>query len=645
MRFVMNIKKLFLLMSLLPIFTAPAFSAKIESRFGVCCHPVRNYEYPMHVKMFDGVKDCGIKIIRTDMDWGPIDAGGGFYDFVRFDEVFNNALDRGISLLGIMTGVRSSKEWAVNATEKWQNYLTATAAHFKGRVDDWEIINEVDWGDWLKVKYNNNNKELGAAYAKLLKAAYAAVKKGNPDSRVLYSGVALMNGPFIEETFKADPEIGKNFDVMNIHKYYGFELPEYALSDSMKKLKELMAKYNIDKPIWLTETGCNTAPLQQTVVKGIRMALEKLGIGINKDEIAVIFDESENYSSRMYTDWVSQAFPEIKRFKRIKLSEIENLDPKKVKAVLLQSRAIFPRKYLNALLSYIGEGGTIVSPDDIPLARDGILEENGKYMTKSYGNAGAEMLHFKVSTPWEREHNKDFSLPRDFTRGFEAGEGFEDLKPEGVYVSYVISDSLLQENDKMYPILVANHGGKKYTLGALIKYDSVFKGNAIVFAPILKSNGSEEYQGKLLPRYMLTALATGVEKVFNYSYHSNGLVPDAEGHFGISRYDCSYKPAWYSYKTLIEMLGEKSKPVMTFDGNVVLTSWTRAEDGAKVWAVWKLPELKKVKVKFAVKGEIKEMKNWLGKNQRKPKGDSFERFLDSGPLYLVGPEALEITRL
>lgn len=618
------------------LFFLSVFAGKIETRWGACCHPARDFEYPLHVKMFDGAKDLGLKALRTDIDWSLVfKQDKSDFNFDHYDVVFGNARDRGINILGIMTG----QHIAINQKPLWEKYIKATVSHYKGWVEDWEIINEVDWSHWLEA-FDNDIPRLAKEYVTLLKLAYPAVKKANPNATVLYSGVAHMDRPFIEETFKLGA--ADYFDIMNVHRYYGMDNPEQNLEYAFGHLKSVMKKYNISKPIWFTETGTNTAPIQESVIKGVKLALKKLDI--STDEIAEIFDEQENYSSRYFIDPVAALFPKKKSLKKIKLAQIETLNPKEIKAIILQANATFPRKYINELLNYVAEGGTIVSMGDIPLAFDCFFDENGNFKRKSQGNGIAQMFNMSVSTAWERMHSKNSkdTLPKSFNKNFKAGIGFEELNPQGVYPSYYLKDGFLKGEDKIYPIMQAVHNGKEYTLGALIRYNSTLKGNAIVFVPPINSGGSEKYAGMLLPRYMISALHFGADKIFNYSYHSNGLVPDAEGHFGITRYDCSYKPSWYAYKTIIEMLGEKSKPQLKFSNNIAYATWIR-DDGKKVHAIWKMLQVKKIRANIKVDGKIEEMKNWLGKNQSIPKKSEFERNLEPAPLYIVGPKNLTIT--
>ncbi len=615
---------------------AAALSAaadRMNSRWGVASHPVRTgWEYGMHNQMFDGIRECGIKNLRVDMDWPMINPKPGIYDYSRFDEVIWEAKSRGLSWLGIMTGGLWGKENAYSARQRWLEFLENTSRQYAGNVEEWEVINEADWGSWRNL-FDNDFEKLGAEYGKLLKEAYPAIKKGNPNSRVLFTGIADMYSKFIEAAFKQGIE--NSFDAMNVHRYYGPQAPELDFTAAFENVRNLMKKYGIDKPVWVTETGSNTAPLQPATVNGIPLALKKLGIG-NQSEIAVFEDRGENYFTDYMHDYTDYVFPGTKSFVRIKLSDIGNLNPKEVKAILLPANGTFPRKYINALRDYVANGGTIVSPAHVPFINEFVPNAENIYSLKYRGTDAAEKFRIGIV-------RKDESLPKKFISGYEAGEEFPGFAPTGVYSPYYLTAEKLGPQDKFIPIFYAVHKGKKYPLGGIYKLGGDMKGNVIIFPGPVNSGGSEHYQAKLLPRYMITILSCGVEKIFTYSYRSNARESDSEGHFGITRYDLSPKPAWRAYKNIIEMLGEKSVPALKRDNEICLANWTR-DDGKNVFAIWSLNEYKQTKVDVSIEGKILEMKNHVGGNVNIPSGNNFTMNLTSAMTFIVGPENIYYKR-
>jgi hypothetical protein len=170
------------------------------------------------------------------------------------------------------------------------------ATRYKNSIQYWEIGNEPDfdptqvrrdevygcWGD-IKDPYNG-----GEQYGNMLKAVTPAIKRSNPSAQVVVGGLALMNAQ------TTDPKLGKpenffegilragagdSFDMVAYHSYPGYTnqpldydydrephstwapLGGYTIGKA-KFLRAVMAKYGIDKPLSLNETGltCPTPP-------------------------------------------------------------------------------------------------------------------------------------------------------------------------------------------------------------------------------------------------------------------------------------------------------------------------------------------------------------------------------------------------
>lgn len=132
-----------------------------------------------------------------------------------------------------------------------------------------EMYNEPDAGG---AGANNRWGYEGDQYAAMLKAVYPAVKQANPQAQVIFGGVAFdwftdssSPGPFIRR-FVDDVLSnggGAYFDMMNYHFYplFGWnwtaQFPKDGpgLVEKTEALRAVMRKYNVDKPIIITEAG------------------------------------------------------------------------------------------------------------------------------------------------------------------------------------------------------------------------------------------------------------------------------------------------------------------------------------------------------------------------------------------------------
>jgi len=116
---------------------------------------------------------------------------------------------------------------------------------------------------------------------------------------------------------------------------------------------------------------------------------------------------------------------------------------------------------------------------------------------------------------------------------------------------------------------------------------------------------SMETQAQRLPRIFLISFALGLDKVFWYnSKASETFEEDRECHFGIFHKDYTPKPAYYAYKTLIQMCPDKStRPSLFYDEGVYLAKWKR-KDKKNVVALWTSEGKKDIIVKSNKKNEI-----------------------------------------
>ncbi len=91
-------------------------------------------------------------------------------------------------------------------------------------------------------------------YAELLKQAYAAVKKGNPQAQVLGCSTAGIDRGFIRKTM----ELGGPFDILTIHPYRG-HLDDQEFIGDLHKVADLAKRPDGSRrPVWITEMGWAT---------------------------------------------------------------------------------------------------------------------------------------------------------------------------------------------------------------------------------------------------------------------------------------------------------------------------------------------------------------------------------------------------
>jgi hypothetical protein len=138
----------------------------------------------------------------------------------------------------------------------YKNFLTKLVERYdKDKKDDmeglkygvkyWEILNEPEMNSGDLVFFQGKAKD----YFKILKESYKTIKEADKKAKVLHGGMAgigdSMNS-FWEKVFKKSK--GNYFDIGNIHCITCTTLDLNAGS-----YKDLLQKYNIQKPFWVTE--------------------------------------------------------------------------------------------------------------------------------------------------------------------------------------------------------------------------------------------------------------------------------------------------------------------------------------------------------------------------------------------------------
>jgi len=139
------------------------------------------------------------------------------------------------------------------AIEGFANYCAFIAKETRGMIDHFEIWNEYNVGNF------NNKMYSGDVYAKMLKAAYKALKEVDPNITVVGVDSSGIDLDFIRDILENGG--GDYMDVMSVHPYPSSRTmyDEREMIDRRENLQKLMDEFEIgDMPVWFTETGFST---------------------------------------------------------------------------------------------------------------------------------------------------------------------------------------------------------------------------------------------------------------------------------------------------------------------------------------------------------------------------------------------------
>lgn len=180
--------------------------------------------------------------------------------------------------LKLIVTVESAPSWAADAPMKpiypdrldeFAQFTAALAERYDGDgIDDapgspvvlhWEMYNEPE-------RYNYWGYA-GSQFAQMLQIVYPAIKAANPKAKIVFPGLAYdffteQNGPFVKAflTDVLDAGGGSYVDVMNFHSYPAFNAnwtqnKGPGLLEKTQVIRNILAEYNLDMPIIVTEAG------------------------------------------------------------------------------------------------------------------------------------------------------------------------------------------------------------------------------------------------------------------------------------------------------------------------------------------------------------------------------------------------------
>lgn len=214
-------------------------------------------------KVYDKVAATGTKWIRLQSGWQKTEKEKGVYDFAWLDSQVDNLLKRGLKpwiclCYGNVVYDELAKEYvgAVGCTpirteeayNAWLDYVRATAEHFSGRVEYYEVWNEPE-GGWTW-RPEANTKE----YADFCIATSAAVKSADSNAKII-------TGSHYEDSMRS---FGEEFsygmlDASDAISFHSYQYDERKSMIKAKAFKRLAEKYGKTVEVIQGESGSQSS--------------------------------------------------------------------------------------------------------------------------------------------------------------------------------------------------------------------------------------------------------------------------------------------------------------------------------------------------------------------------------------------------
>jgi hypothetical protein len=194
----------------------------------------------------------------ADVVWANLETAPGKWTWERLDQYVELAARHGVELV---MPLALSPRWASarpdepssygpglgaepRSIDAWRNYVRTVATRYKGRIQWYEVWNEVnDKG------YFTGSVEM---IVRLTAEANRIVKEIDPGNRIVSPSI-VADLKYFDRVYGAG--LGQHVDVIGYHFYAPSVVPEKMLIE-IAEVRRLMTKHGLaDKPLWNTEVG------------------------------------------------------------------------------------------------------------------------------------------------------------------------------------------------------------------------------------------------------------------------------------------------------------------------------------------------------------------------------------------------------
>jgi hypothetical protein len=218
-----------------------------------CCTPA-----PLQDRMFEEAAASGAQYVRVDVELHGIFLENGKTDWSRLDAMIERSERYGVKVLGLIRGTPAGMGSCTICPPRdpraWGRLAGEVAAHARGKIDHWEILNEPD-ADWA---FRGSAED----YARMLSAAYDAIKANAPEDQVVFGGVERPDHHAWIDRVLATPgaDAARKFDIAAVHLRLRLRSRVPDLADALIGWRRLLARHGFNGPVWVTEHGYPADP-------------------------------------------------------------------------------------------------------------------------------------------------------------------------------------------------------------------------------------------------------------------------------------------------------------------------------------------------------------------------------------------------
>jgi hypothetical protein len=236
-------------------------------------------------QFYDRLTGLGGNVLREDVGWNLIQPSAGTWAWGYLDTEINAAPPGVEIILNLINSPRWARDPvadlatcvgqsegkcrmppALNKLEDWRKFVRETVKRYASRVVAVEVWNEPN----LKSFWRPNGNE-PARWAQLVQIAAEAVAEVDPSILVITGGlgcgpasnsnVGMMQAPYLDAAYAANPNLSACVDAIGIHPYAGQVAPTAPgnrFTDTLAEIRAVRDVRDPGTPLWATETGYYT---------------------------------------------------------------------------------------------------------------------------------------------------------------------------------------------------------------------------------------------------------------------------------------------------------------------------------------------------------------------------------------------------
>lgn len=226
-----------------------------DSPFGINATSIfHNRDFSRGATTIDFMKKIGARFDRFDFWWHIIEPQKGRFEWSFPDRVVEMYVSNGIEMLPILC---YSSAWSGKPptsdeeVSNYANFVYEVVNRYKDRVKYWQIWNEPN----IPTFWNPPDVYW---YTKMLKEAYKAAKKADPDCVIIAGNTSGADIRFLQGIYD-----NGGWDYLDGISFHPYSLAGGPVSQRLDKIisrvVEFVEEKGGDKQIWITEIGWQTA--------------------------------------------------------------------------------------------------------------------------------------------------------------------------------------------------------------------------------------------------------------------------------------------------------------------------------------------------------------------------------------------------